>query len=201
MRKKLVRLSMLHYKRFPWLVLLLIAYLPVSAIAAEKDLLQQMHAGEAVLMIRHALAPGIGDPDDFKLDDCSTQRNLNEQGRAQAKAIGAWLRARGIQKVKLYSSQWCRCLETARLMDLGSVTPLPALNSFFERPQDREKNLSALRRFIRDNTKPGELIIMVTHQVTISGITDKWTDSGHGKLVQADQAGGIQVLGELDFSN
>ena len=86
-------------------------------------------------------------------------------------------------------------------MDLGSVTPLPALNSFFERPQDREQNLSALRRFIRDNTKPGELIIMVTHQVTISGITGQWTDSGHGKLVQADQAGGIQVLGELDFSN
>ena len=86
-------------------------------------------------------------------------------------------------------------------MDLGSVTPLPALNSFFERPEDREPNLSALRTFIRDNTKPGELIIMVTHQVTISGITDKWTDSGHGELVKPDQAGGIQVLGELDFNN
>lgn len=192
---------MLQHKRFSWLGLLVIALLPVSAIAAEKELVQQMRTGDAVLLLRHALAPGIGDPNNFQLDDCSTQRNLNDQGRAQAKAIGEWLRTRGIENVKLYSSQWCRCLETARLMDLGSVTPLPALNSFFERPQDREKNLSAIRTFIRDNTKPGELIIMVTHQVTISGITDKWTDSGHGKLVKPDQAGGIQVLGELDFNN
>ena len=196
-----MRLSMLHNKWFPWPGLLLISFLPVSAIATEEALVQQMRAGEAVLMLRHALAPGIGDPDDFKLDDCSTQRNLNEQGRAQARAIGEWLRARRIQNVKLYSSQWCRCLETARLIDLGNVTPLPALNSFFERSEDREPNLSALRTFIRDNTKPGELIIMVTHQVTISGITDKWTDSGHGKLVRPDQVGGIQLLGELDFSN
>lgn len=187
-------------KTFPWKLLLLVALFPSSAITAEKELIQQMRAGEVVLMIRHALAPGIGDPDDFKLDDCSTQRNLNEQGRAQARAIGEWLRFRGIDNVKLYSSQWCRCLETARLMNLGIVTPLPALNSFFERPEDREPNLAALRNFIRDNTKPGELIIMVTHQVTISGITGKWTDSGHGKLVRPDPTGSIELFGELDFN-
>lgn len=187
-------------KTFPWKLLLLVALFPSSAITAEKELIQQMRAGEVVLMIRHALAPGIGDPDDFKLDDCSTQRNLNEQGRAQARAIGEWLRSRGIENVKLYSSQWCRCLETARLMNLGIVTPLPALNSFFERPEDREPNLAALRNFIRDNTKPGELIIMVTHQVTISGITGKWTDSGHGKLVRPDPTGSIELFGELDFN-
>ena len=188
-------------KRFTWLQLLLAALLPSSAVAAEDALIQQMRAGEVVLMIRHALAPGIGDPDDFKLDDCSTQRNLNEQGRAQAKAIGAWLRARGIDNVKLYSSQWCRCLETARLMNLGTVTPLPVLNSFFERPEDREPNLAAIRNFIRDNLTPGMLIIMVTHQVTISGITDQWTDSGHGKLLRADPADGIKLLGALDFTD
>lgn len=187
-------------KTFPWKLLLLVALFPSSAITAEKELIQQMRAGEVVLMIRHALAPGIGDPDDFKLDDCSTQRNLNEQGRAQARAIGEWLRSRGIENVKLYSSQWCRCLETARLMNLRIVKPLPALNSFFERPEDREPNLAALRNFIRDNTKPGELIIMVTHQVTISGITGKWTDSGHGKLVRPDPTGSIELFGELDFN-
>lgn len=187
-------------KPYPWKLLLLVAFFPTSVIAAEKELVQQMRAGEMVLMIRHALAPGIGDPENFKLDDCSTQRNLNEKGRAQARAIGEWLRARGIQNVKLYSSQWCRCLETARLMNLGTVTPLPALNSFFERPEDREPNLSALRKFIRDNTKADELIVMVTHQVTISGITDKWTDSGHGKLVRSVPGGGIELVGELDFN-
>ena len=91
-----MRVSMLHNKWFHWPGLLLLALLPVSAIATEEALVQQMRAGDAVLMLRHALAPGIGDPADFQLDDCSTQRNLNEEGRAQAKAIGAWLRARGI---------------------------------------------------------------------------------------------------------
>jgi len=84
-------------------------------------------------------------------------------------------------------------------MNLGTVTSLPALNSFFQRPEDRQPNLSALRKFIRDNTKTGGLIIMVTHQVTISGISQKWTDSGHGKLVRSDPAGGIELMGELDF--
>jgi phosphohistidine phosphatase SixA len=194
------RLIMKPRNRFRWILLLLAVVFPTSTIAAEKELIQQMRDGGAVLMIRHAQAPGIGDPDGFKVDDCSTQRNLDEQGREQARAIGEWLRARGVQNVKLYSSQWCRCLETARLMNLGTVAPMPALNSFFEKPEDRQPNLSALRKFISDNTKPGELIIMVTHQVTISGITDKWTDSGHGKLVRPDQAGGIELLGELDFN-
>lgn len=186
--------------RFRLILLLLAVVFPTSTIAAEKELIQQMRDGGAVLMIRHAQAPGIGDPDGFIIDDCSTQRDLDEHGREQARAIGEWLRARGVQNVKLYSSQWCRCLETARLMNLGTVAPMPALNSFFEKPEDRQPNLSALRKFISDNTKPGELIIMVTHQVTISGITDKWTDSGHGKLVRPDQAGGIELLGELDFN-
>lgn len=186
--------------RFHWILLLLAVVFPTGAAATEKELIQQMRDGGAVLMIRHAQAPGIGDPSDFKVDDCSTQRNLDEQGREQARAIGEWLRARGIQNVKLYSSQWCRCLETARLMKLGTVAPMPALNSFFEKPGDRQPNLSALRKFISGNTRQGELIIMVTHQVTISGITDKWTDSGHGKLIRPDQAGGIELLGELDFN-
>jgi broad specificity phosphatase PhoE len=190
---------MMLRKSSPWVLLLLVSVLPVSIFADEKALIEQMRSGEAVLMLRHALAPGIGDPEDFKIDDCTTQRNLNERGREQARAIGEWLRTRGIQNVKLYSSQWCRCLETARLMNLGTVTALPALNSFFESPEDRQPNLSAVRNFIRVNTKPGELIIMVTHQVTISGITGKWTDSGHGKLVRPDQAGDIELLGELKF--
>lgn len=192
---------MMPHKRVPWRLFLLVVLFPASVMAGEKEMIQQMHTGGVVLLIRHALAPGIGDPDDFKLDDCSSQRNLDDRGREQARAMGEWLRARGILNVTLYSSQWCRCLETARLMNLGSVTPLPALNSFFGRPEDREPNLSALRAFIRDSTTPGELMIMVTHQVTISGITKQWTDSGHGKLVRPDQTGGIELLAELDFND
>ena len=169
------------------------------AAAEEKDLVRKMQSGNAVLMIRHALAPGVGDPEGFDVNDCSTQRNLDQRGRAQAQAIGQWLRDHDINNIKIYSSQWCRCMETARLMDVGEVIPLPALNSFFESPADREPNLAAIRKFIQNNSRPGELIVMVTHQVTISGITGKWTDSGHGKLVQVAKDGSIQLSGELDF--
>ena len=186
---------------FSWLLFVVGVFsVPISA-ASENELVAQMQSGNAVLMIRHALAPGIGDPEEFDINDCSTQRNLDEAGREQAKSIGRWLRDHGIKNVKLFSSQWCRCMDTARLMGIGEVTPLPALNSFFESPQDREPNLSALRQFIQNESKPGELIIMVTHQVTISGITGNWTDSGHGKLVRPGNDGKIKLLGELDFND
>ena len=164
-----------------------------------RALVKHMQSGHVVLMVRHALAPGIGDPENFTLGDCATQRNLSEAGREQARAMGNWLRAQGIEQVKLYSSQWCRCLDTARLMQLGPVTPLPMLNSFFRRPEDREPRLSALRQFMAEKPGPGELIIMVTHQVTISGITGRWTDSGQGQLLRPTREGDIEWLGEVDF--
>ena len=99
---------------------------------ADSDILtDQLKDGGYILMIRHALAPGTGDPVNFKIGDCSTQRNLDDRGRAQARSIGERLRSSGIAKARVYSSQWCRCLETAELINLGSATPLPALNSFF----------------------------------------------------------------------
>ncbi len=72
-------------------------------------------------MVRHAIAPGNGDPPNFNIGDCSTQRNLDDSGRTQARRIGRWLRSNGIKSARIYSSQWCRCLETAKLIDLGSV--------------------------------------------------------------------------------
>ena len=189
------------YRHTIFTLVILIAGMTQNVLAApagEQVLVELMRKGGVVLMIRHALAPGIGDPEDFKVDDCSTQRNLNDVGRDQARSIGEWLRSRGITRARVYSSQWCRCLDTARLLDIGPVTELPALNSFFERPQDREPNLAALRDFISQN-KDEQLIIMVTHQVTISGITDEWTDSGHGKLVKQGNNGQVELLGQLSF--
>ena len=189
------------YRHTIFTLVILIAGMTQNVLAApagKQALVELMRKGGVVLMIRHALAPGIGDPEDFKVDDCSTQRNLNDVGRDQARSIGEWLRSRGITRARVYSSQWCRCLDTARLLDIGPVTELPALNSFFERPQDREPNLAALRDFISQN-KDEQLIIMVTHQVTISGITDEWTDSGHGKLVKQGNNGQVELLGQLSF--
>ena len=171
----------------------------LGAESTSDKLVSQMKTGGVILLVRHALAPGIGDPDNFMLGDCATQRNLNDAGRQQSREIGNWLRSHDIQEATVYSSQWCRCIETAELLGFGSVTELPALNSFFQRPRDREPNLQSLRRFIRENTQSNTLIILVTHQVTISAITNEWTDSGHGKLIRADENGAIELLGPVTF--
>ena len=89
-----------------------------------------------VAILRHAFAPGTGDPASFRLDDCATQRNLDARGREQARKIGAAIRAAGATVDRVLTSQWCRCRDTARFLDLGPVADLPALNSFF-RNRDR----------------------------------------------------------------
>ena len=138
----------------------IIGFLAVIAVtvtnthADQGDLIKQIKSGGHVLMIRHAYAPGTGDPAHFKIGDCSTQRNLDDRGRSQARTIGDWLRSKGIKVANVYSSQWCRCLETAALLNFGSVTELPALNSFYELPQNREPNIRALRSFIANLTQP-----------------------------------------------
>lgn len=86
-----------------------------------------------VIIVRHAIAPGTGDPSNFEVDDCSTQRNLDTSGRNQALAMGDWLRSQGVDSARVYSSQWCRCKDTAELLKLGPVKELPALNSFYQR--------------------------------------------------------------------
>ena len=163
------------------------------------SLVRQIKRGGHVLMIRHAYAPGNGDPDNFKIGDCGTQRNLDDQGRAQARHIGQWLRRQGIDSARIFSSQWCRCLETAELIGLGPVVELSALNSFFERPRDREPNLAALRAFLSKQPADGGLIILVTHFVTVSGITGEGVSSGEGVVLRLKGGGDFEFLGRLGF--
>ncbi|MGD9138660.1 MAG: histidine phosphatase family protein [Desulfobacterales bacterium] len=165
----------------------------------QAEMIERMQSGGHILMIRHALAPGTGDPANFRIGDCSTQRNLDEGGRQQARDIGDWLRSNGITRARVYSSQWCRCLETAKLLDLGSVTELPALNSFYELVQNREPNLRALEKFIAEQPSGGELIIMVTHFVTISAIADEAVSSGEGVLLKLDGDEIYKSIGRLGF--
>ncbi|MEE4263128.1 MAG: histidine phosphatase family protein [Desulfobacteraceae bacterium] len=165
----------------------------------QAEMIEKMKAGGHILMIRHALAPGTGDPANFRIGDCSTQRNLDDRGREQARSIGNFLRSKGIASARVYSSQWCRCLETAELIDMGSVAELPALNSFFELTQNREPNLKALRKFIAEQPSGGVLVILVTHQVTISAITDVGVSSGEGVLLKLNEDAPYEVVGRLDF--
>lgn len=183
-----------------WL-LLSVAAVVARPMLAEDAVIQRLREPGHVLLIRHALAPGIGDPTDFRLGDCATQRNLSEEGRQQARAIGRWLRARGVEKARVYSSQWCRCLETAALLDLGPVTGLPALNSFFERPRERNDRLAALRRFLAAQPRDGSLLVLVTHQVTISAVSDTFADSGTGVLMALGEGGRLDRIGQLAFGS
>lgn len=148
-------------------------------------------------MLRHALAPGTGDPANFTLDDCSTQRNLSDVGRAQAVRIGRRLRQNGIERADLFTSQWCRCRETAAGLDLGPVRDLPALNSFYEQPDQRAPRMKALRQWLaaRKLEKP---TILVTHQVTISALTGVYPSSGELVVVRRDRSGEFTVVGTVE---
>ena len=163
------------------------------------NMIGKMKNGGHILMIRHALAPGTGDPVNFRIGDCATQRNLDDRGRKQARSIGDWLRTQGIGSARVYSSQWCRCLETAKLLEMGSVTELPALNSFYELTQNREPNLKALRKFIAEQRSNGDLIILVTHLVTISAIANEGVSSGEGVLLKVSEDAPYEIVGRLNF--
>jgi len=147
-------------------------------------------------LIRHALAPGAGDPSAFTLDDCSTQRNLSKIGRKQAQAMGNLFRKAGISEAEIFSSQWCRCRETAELFQLGEVTVLPSLNSFFGRPTNKKKQLEALHEWLkeRENSKP---TLVVTHQVVITALTKIFPASGEIVVIKVNSDGGIEVRGRI----
>ena len=140
-----------------------------------------------VLFLRHALAPGFGDPPHFDIDDCATQRNLNDVGRKQARAIGAYMKRHGITPDTIFSSQWCRCVDTARDMAMGPFTTHVGLNSFFDGHVDRDQTLAALRAHLAQ-IGSGRLELMVTHQVVISAITGIAPRSG-GMVVYNSRTG------------
>jgi phosphohistidine phosphatase SixA len=169
----------------------------VPADAAESVAASELARPGRLLMLRHANAPGLGDPPNFTLGDCSTQRNLDAAGRAQASELGARLARAGVTGAVVYSSQWCRCLETAQLLKLGPPRELPSLNSFYGRAQQRDPSLRALREFLAGLPVGGPPVILVTHQVTITAFTGRGTASGGGTVFELDGSGTPRVLGEL----
>ncbi|MDA8761024.1 histidine phosphatase family protein [Amylibacter sp.] len=130
-----------------------------------------------VIFMRHALAPGIGDPTKFKIGDCSTQRNLNQVGITQAVLIGKQLKENSIQFDKVYSSYWCRCYQTASLLDIGLVHKFSGLNSIFQNFVPRKETLKKLEQKLFE-LPSSSLVIFVTHQVNIQAITKKNVISG-----------------------
>lgn len=148
---------------------------------------QAVKAGEAVVLMRHALAPGVGDPPGFEPGNCKTQRNLSDKGRAQARAIGDVLRANGIDEAQVLSSEWCRCLDTAELLGLGQPTPAEMLNSFFADRHNEPRQTTALNKALEHwVADKSETVVLVTHQVNITALTGQFVGSGDMLIVTMD---------------
>ena len=162
------------------------------------DAWEQLKQGKAIAIMRHALAPGTGDPANFDVRDCSTQRNLSAEGRAQSRTIGTLFKSQGIDAAQIFSSQWCRCQETARLLDLGSVSTLSALNSFFEDRSSSASQTKALEDLLPEWLQAGSMpTVLVTHQVNISALTGRPASSGE-ILIITSSAGEIVVLDSIN---
>ena len=120
-----------------------------------------------VIFLRHALAPGVGDPENFIKEDCSTQRNLNDKGRLQARLIGNYLRSTNLKFSQILTSEWCRCIDTAKELNLGQWTTFSGLNSFFREYQKKDQVMKKLQKKL-DSLGYSDLALFVTHQVVIS---------------------------------
>ena len=161
--------------------------LPVQA----NDLAENLRSSSYVLLMRHASAPGVGDPPNYKLDDCKTQRNLDTEGRRQAVVVGDWLRKQGVQSANVFSSIWCRCKETAALLNFNGYRVEPSLGSFFDEMAKAPESNRALQRFIDQHlkTKGDRALILVTHHVNILEFSGENVASGDMVLVKVDASG------------
>ena len=136
------------------------------------------HEIDKVIFLRHALAPGNGDPPNFNVNDCSTQRNLDQAGIVQSKMIGQSFKNIGIKFSKIYSSFWCRCKETVINMEVGEFKTHMGLNSFYERHADRVTTLRKLNNLIKSFNKLDGPYLLVSHYVNILAFTGLSTSSG-----------------------
>ena len=158
------------------------------------DLIQSLKEGGKIIFIRHAYAPGGGDPDNFDVNDCSTQRNLNNEGISQSKLIGEFFVKNKIQIDQVLSSEWCRCKDTAKYAFKNFKT-FNALNSFFSSKfaQNEDKQIKDLKNFIQ-NWKSEKNLVLVTHYVVISSMLNMAVGSGEIVITNND----YDVIGTIE---
>ena len=182
--------ALLKIVLFASMVTLLLPAQQVSAGQAGWDALKN---GTAFVIMRHALAPGTGDPENFDVGKCDTQRNLSDQGRRQARETGKLFQTNGIAEAEVFTSAWCRCRDTARLLALGAVRTLEPLNSFFRRQDRREAQTLALKDWLQARTRDKPLVL-VTHQVNITALTGVFPKSGELILVETGANNSLRVI-------
>ena len=175
------------------LLVALAALLAASPAPADDQLWSLLKGGGHVVLIRHTVTtPGAGDPPGMRLDDCSTQRNLTDAGRAHARRIGEAFRSRGIPVERVLSSPWCRCLETAKLA-FGKAEISNALGNLFGRPENRERQVRHMRALTITKEYSGNMVL-VTHGSTIHALTGVSPDTGEMVILsQGEVAGRLTV--------
>ena len=168
---------------------------PVAAAGDSQEAWAALVGGSHIALIRHGNAPpGYGDPPGFKIDDCATQRNLDERGRAQAMALGEAFRKHAVRADKILSSPWCRCLETARLMGLGQVDGTWAVAASERSPE----RLVAMRRMLADWRGSGTLVV-VTHALTVQALIGIMPGQAETVVVRPKlgREPGVEVVGRI----
>ena len=179
------------------LILSLFLFLFTSQLKASDQAWNLAQEGNKIILIRHSLAPGGGDPPGFKIKDCTTQRNLSEEGRKQAKKIGDFFKENDLSIFKVFSSEWCRCKDTAKLAFTNFETK-DFLNSFFSAKfaNNKDKQMLDLKNYV-EKFKGNENLIFVTHYVVISEALDYAPSSG--EIVISDK--NFNKIGniEIDF--
>ena len=160
------------------IILIFFLFLLNKTSFANENIVEILKKGGNIIFIRHAIAPGNGDPQNFDISKCATQRNLSKDGELQALKIGKFFKENDIKLTKVLSSEWCRCKDTAKIA-FGNYETKNFLNSFYDERflKNKDKQILDFQKFIRNWNKTGNLVL-VTHYVVISEILDLTTSSG-----------------------
>ena len=167
------------------LIIFITINLPIKA-DSNQNLINELKQGGKLIFIRHAYAPGGGDPDNFNINDCNTQRNLSNSGREQANKIGFFFKVNNILIDKIYSSEWCRCKETAQIA-FDNFETKSFLNSFYSEKfaKNKSEQMRNLKSYV-DNWDSKKNLVLVTHYVVISEALDFAPNSG--EIVISDKS-------------
>jgi phosphohistidine phosphatase SixA len=178
-----------------FLILIYIFFTNFTVVLSSESIWDEARKGNKVILIRHSLAPGGGDPVGFKIEDCKTQRNLNKAGIDQSKKIGKIFRDNKIPIDIILSSEWCRCKDTA-FHAFGRFKKFSALNSTFSNPyiKNESRQIKKIKKYLKNWDGKGKNLILVTHYSIITAITDAVPRSG--EIVIADK--NLNVLNTIE---
>ncbi|MEL6334657.1 MAG: histidine phosphatase family protein [Cyanobacteria bacterium J06636_28] len=173
---------------------------PETIAVSEGDIWSRLRQADThyYVLMRHAIAPGTGDPPNFQLSDCSTQRNLSQEGIAQAQRTGDAFKENMVAVQQILSSEWCRCLDTGTAMDVAPIEPFPALNSFFSDRSREPKQTAAVREFMINNRDEPGVTVLITHFVNVGAIAGSSVASGEIVVMQVNEQNEPEVIATIE---